>query len=415
MSTHHVINPKVMSLSTAVLWGSLIASGMATASFAQASDTRTVTEPTLPEVCSTLAATGGNATSSIQNALDACGAGKAVKLTAGDSSAAFLSGPITIPSGRSLLIDKGATLQALNSASAFDKGSNTCGTLNSDGKGCNPLITMKNASNSGIYGEGTIDGQGGVELSDKGTSWWQLAADAKTQSKKQNAPRLVQIDNSQNITLHNITMKNSPNFHVVFKKSNGLTAWGITIDTPSTARNTDGIDPISSQNVTVAHSTISTGDDNVAIKANPSAGASRNMSFLNNTFGAGHGMSIGSETQDGVYDVHVNTLTMNGTTNGLRIKSDKSAAGEVARVYYDHVTMNNVKKPIVMDTVYENKSGSTKANWHDIFYNDITSTTTGEVVLNGTNAASTLTPTMTNVNLAEGTTWTTTNASVINK
>lgn len=398
-------------LPVAALSGVAIA-GLMDISAARAADTRDVSEPTTPDACTTLTAAGTDATSTIQDALNACPTGQAVKLVASDSNSTFLSGPITIPSDRSLIIDKGAVLQAVNNAAAFDKGSNTCGTLNSDGKGCNALITLKNASNSGIYGEGTIDGQGGVELSDKGTTWWQLAADAKTQKNKQNAPRLVQIDNSQNITLYKITMKNSPNFHVVFKKGNGLTAWGVTIDTPSTARNTDGIDPISSQNVTVANSNISTGDDNVAVKANPDTGASRNMSFLNNTFGAGQGMSIGSETKDGVYDIHVNTLTMNGTTNGLRIKSDKSASGEVARVYYDHVTMNDVKNQIVMDTVYENKSGSTQANWHDVYYNDVCSTTKGTVILNGTNASSTLTPTMTDVNLAEGTTWTLINATV---
>lgn len=392
--------------------GSLAIMGLSSVTTAQAADTREVTEPTVPEACTTLVATGADATATIQEALNSCASGKAVKLITSDSNTAFISSPISIPSGRSLWIDKGAVLQAANNASAFDNGNNACGTLNSDGKGCNPLITIKNATDSGIYGEGTIDGQGGVELSDKGTTWWQLAADAKVQKKKQNAPRLVQIDNSQNITLHKITLKNSPNFHVVFKKGNGLTAWGVTIDTPATARNTDGIDPISSQNVTVANSNISTGDDNVAVKANPGSGSSRNMSFLNNTFGVGHGMSIGSETQDGVYDIHVNTLTMNGTTNGLRIKSDKSASGEVARVYYDHVTMTDVKNQIVMDTVYENKSGTTQANWHDIVYNDITSTTKGAVILNGTNASSALTPTMTNVNLAEGTTWTQTNATV---
>lgn len=414
MTTSHAMKNTSDKLKKTAI-NSMAIAGLLGMSMAHAADTRKVAEPVIPAACTTLTATNANATAAIQKALNSCAAGKAVKLVAGGGKSVFLSGPLTIPSGRSLLVDRGVVLRAVNNAAAFDSGRKTCGTLNGDGKGCNAFITMKGAKGSGIYGQGVIDGQGGIKLSDKGTTWWQLAADAKTQKKKQNAPRLVQIDNSQNITLHRITMKNSPNFHVVFKQSNGLTAWGVTINTPATARNTDGIDPISSQNVTVARSNISTGDDNVAIKANPGAGASRNMSFLNNTFGAGHGMSIGSETKDGVYDVHVNTLEMNGTTNGLRIKSDKSAAGEVARVYYDHVTMNSVKKPIVLDTVYENKSGSTKANWHDIFYNDITSTTAGAVVLNGTNATSALTPTIANVNLAEGTTWTTTNASVINK
>lgn len=407
MDVINVKQPRNVALMAAVLG----ATALSTMS-AHAADTRKVTEPIVPAACTTLVATNADATAAIQKALNSCAAGKAVKLAAGGGKSIFVSGPLTIPSGRSLLVDRGVVLRAVNNAAAFDSGSKTCGTLNGDGKGCNAFITMKSANGSGIYGQGVIDGQGGAKLSDKGTTWWQLAADAKTQKKKQNAPRLIQIDKSQNITLHRITMKNSPNFHVVFKQSNGLTAWGVTINTPATARNTDGIDPISSQNVTVARSNISTGDDNVAIKANPGSGVSRNMSFLNNTFGAGHGMSIGSETKDGVYDIHVNTLIMNGTTNGLRIKSDPSRAGEVARVYYDHVTMTNIKNQIVMDTVYENKAGNTKAYWHDIFYNDVRSTTKGVVTINGTNASKPLQATLKDVNLAAGTTWTKINTTI---
>ena len=48
--------------------------------------------------------------------------------------------------------------------------------------------------------------------------------------------------------------------------TDGFTAWGVKIRTPKTARNTDGIDPSSSTNVTIAYCDIDTGDDNVAIK-----------------------------------------------------------------------------------------------------------------------------------------------------
>ena len=169
---------------------------------------------------------------------------------------------------------------------------------------------------------------------------------------------------------------------------------------------------ISSQNVTVAYSNISTGDDNVAIKANPGAGQSKNMSFLHNTFGVGHGMSIGSETTDGVSNIDVNDLIMKDTTNGLRIKSDQSAFGEVSGIRYQHVTMTNVKKPIVIDTVYENKSGKTKAFWHDIFYTDITSTTAGNIIVNGKNAVKPIQAEFKGLKLASGTTWSIVNANI---
>ncbi|MEB3767717.1 glycoside hydrolase family 28 protein [Acinetobacter sp. MD2] len=381
---------------------------------ASAADTRTVKEPVIPSACTILKATGADATQVIQKALNGCSSGQAVKLVANGSQGNFYSGALVIPTGVSLWIDQGATLHALNKASAFDNGSGTCGTLDTKGNGCSALITMNSATNSGIYGLGTIDGQGGATLSDKNVSWWTLAQQAKTAGSKQNAPRLIQINKGKNITLYKITLKNSPNFHVVFKQGDGLTAWGVTINTPSTARNTDGIDPISSKNVTVAHSYISTGDDNVAIKANAGAGSSSYMSFIDNNFGAGHGLSIGSETTDGVYNIDVNGLTLNGTTNGLRIKSDASASGEVANVNYNTVTMTNVANALMMDTIYEKKSGSTKANWHDVSYNNITVNGKSKFIFNGTNASKPLAATMRNMHLSNANiTWTKVNANIL--
>ncbi|MEB3753744.1 glycoside hydrolase family 28 protein [Acinetobacter sp. MD2(2019)] len=381
---------------------------------ALAADTRTVTEPVIPTACTILKATGNDATQIIQKALNSCSNGQAVKLVANGSQGSFYSGALVIPSGVSLWVDQGASLRALNKASAFDNGSGTCGTLDKKGNGCSALITMNSNVNSGIYGAGTIDGQGGATLTDKNVSWWTLAQQAKTSGSKQNAPRLVQINKGKNITLYKITLKDSPNFHVVFKQGDGLTAWKVTINTPKTARNTDGIDPISSKNVTVAHSYISTGDDNVAIKANAGAGSSSNMSFIDNNFGAGHGLSIGSETTDGVYNIDVKGLTLNGTTNGLRIKSDASASGEVSNVNYTGVTMTNVPNAIVMDTIYEKKSGSTKANWHDVNYNNVTVNGASKFIFNGTNASKPLSASMRNMNLSNAKiTWTKVNANVL--
>ncbi|KHN90815.1 endo-polygalacturonase [Pectobacterium actinidiae] len=56
-----------------------------------ASDSRTVNEPKAPSSCTVLKADGSTATSTIQKALNNCGQGKAVKLSAGSSSI-FLSG-----------------------------------------------------------------------------------------------------------------------------------------------------------------------------------------------------------------------------------------------------------------------------------------------------------------------------------
>jgi hypothetical protein len=79
---------------------------------AHAQDTRTVTEPKIPEVCATLEARLSSEidetkpdTKRIQNALDRCAAGQAVKLTHSGRYDAFLSGPLQLKSGVTLLVD----------------------------------------------------------------------------------------------------------------------------------------------------------------------------------------------------------------------------------------------------------------------------------------------------------------------
>ena len=72
--------------------------------------------------------------------------------------------------------------------------------------------------------------------------------------------------------MYKITLRNSPGFHVSVGQTDGFTAWGVKIMTPKTARNTDGIDPGSSRNITIAYSSINTGDDDVCLKPQRMAG-----------------------------------------------------------------------------------------------------------------------------------------------
>jgi polygalacturonase len=360
---------------------------------AQAQDTRKVTEPAPPPSCTVLTAAAANSVGSssgssddsarIQAAIDQCPAGRAVRLTTGVDKQRFVSGPLKLRSGVSLLIDQGATLAASSNPKLYDRGAGTCGSIDRQGRGCKPFITIDNAKASGIYGEGVIDGQGGRVVDGDTESWWQLARRAQKEDARQNVPRLIEITNAQNITLHKITLRNSPNFHVTLNKVDGFTAWGVNIDTPATARNTDGIDPISSRNVTIAYSHIRTGDDNVAIKAGNN-GASENISILHNRFYSGHGMSIGSETNGGVRRVLVEDLSIDGATSGLRIKSDVSRGGVVDQVRYRNVCLRNVKTPIDIGARYDSRAEGTQVPvYTNIAFEDVHSVTPGRVVIQG--------------------------------
>jgi polygalacturonase len=144
---------------------------------------------------------------------------------------------------------------------------------------------------------------------------------------------------------------NSANFHASYNRGNGFTVWGVKIWTPQRARNTDGIDPGNSTNVTIAHSYISTGDDHVAIKAGAGPPTSH-MSIVHNHFYAGHGVSIGSETDGGASDILVSDLSIDGADNGLHIKSNSSRGGLVKDVTYEDVCIRDTARPVLMETGY---------------------------------------------------------------
>ncbi|QUQ65465.1 glycoside hydrolase family 28 protein [Kutzneria sp. CA-103260] len=394
-------------------------------------DSRTVREPTVPTACATIGSTlssPGNRmfansqesdppdTARIQAALTKCaGTGKAVELEAGGSATAFLSGPLTVGAGETLLVDAGVTLfAALNPARYQVSGKPTCGTVASSGGGCVPFLTVSGANaavmgmRSGSGSQGRIDGRGDLKLYGGSETWWQLATDAKNNGGTQNNPRLL-VASGNNFVLYDVDLLNSPNFHVVFQNAVGFTAWGVRIKTPANARNTDGIDPAGATDVTITHSYIQDGDDGIAIKAG--GNASRNITISDNHFYGTHGISIGSETNSGVTNVLVQGNTVQGTDsagvtsssdNGLRIKSDASRGGKVSRVTYTDTCLSGVQYLLDFDTNYSSSSGSQIPYFTDIVVNGakaVSSAPGARSVLDGHDSSHPLGLTLENISL----------------
>jgi polygalacturonase len=372
---------------------------------APAQDRRTVTEPRLPTTaCVTLQPGPGDQSRAIQKALDKC-RGHTVKLAAGR----YDSGPIEFPMDTTLWLDKGALLSAIPDPRLFDDGTGACGTIDQRGRACRPLIHIADASNTSIVGDGEIDGNGGQVMVGKTETWWQLARRAQKEDGRQNVPRLIVIDRGRNVTLYRVRLANSPNFHVTANRVQGLTVWGVIIDTPADARNTDGIDPGATDDVTIAHTFIRTGDDNIAIKAGKTGGT-RYVSILDNHFYSGHGMSIGSETNGGVSHVLVRGMTLDGTTSGLRIKSDVSRGGLVEDVTYENICLRDNKRAIDLYTAYDaGAKGDLIPHYRGLVFRNVTGTT-GRLIANGFDAHHVMELTLDGVRFAAGTKWETTNA-----
>jgi polygalacturonase len=408
--------------------GVLALTGPAQAAQLATGDSRHVTQPAVPATCtsltSTLTAPSSRTftstqettppdTSRIQSALNSCaGSGQAVVLKASGSDTAFLSAPLTVKQGETLLVAPGATLFASANAAQYQiSGKPTCGTVQSSNGGCSPFISVTGANSavmgttSGSGSQGRIDGRGDVKLVGGSESWYQLALDAKNAGKSQNNPPLV-VATANNFVLYDVDLLNSPFYHVEFRNSDGFTAWGVKIFTPDTAKNTDGIDPYAATDVTITNSYLQDGDDCVAIKAGN--GASKNITVSNNHCYGTHGLSIGSETNDGVTNVLMTNNTLQGTDssgtksssdNGIRIKSDPSRGGVVSQVTYDNTCMTGIKDLLDFDPRYSTSSGSLIPTFTDIVVNGAkaVSSSSGESVLDGFDSSHILGLTLQNV------------------
>ncbi len=365
-------------------------------------------EPVLPPACATLTASfaivagtppGESSldTARIQTALSGCAAGQAVRLTTSGASNGFMTGPLSLPSGVSLWVDGGVTLFGTRDPSVYGQAT--------------ALISVRGA-NSGIVGMGTIDGQGGEPQLGGAMSWWDVNGAGG------DSPALIQVLGATNFTLYEITLHNAPKFHVKLGAA-GFIVWGITIKTPSaatnsagtkltpsSAHNTDGVDPgEAASNGFIVYNQISVGDDHIAIKGGTSV---KNLTIAHNHFEAGHGMSIGSETNGGVSDVTVCDLSIDGTNtglsggsaNGIRIKSDSSRGGLVQNIFYGDVCVRGLTNPIILTPTYSSATGIEYPHYTGITiqnFRSVSTSTTPKVTLLGYDATHMLGLTLDNV------------------
>jgi hypothetical protein len=234
----------------------------------------------------------------------------------------YLCGPLQLKNNVNLQIDAGAVLRMLPYASY-------------PGGITNPpnFISGNNLTNIAITGPGAIDGQG--------APWW---PGYKTNTR----PIMIRLSGCNRQLIRNITLSNSPEFHISLSSSKGnATVDGVIVRAPASSdpvtpsHNTDACD-VSGTNVLVQNCNISTGDDDFTC-----GGGTHDVLVTNNTYGAGHGISIGSFTDSGgVSNITVINCTINGADNGIRIKSDNDRGGLVQNISYLNIGITNVNFPI---------------------------------------------------------------------
>jgi polygalacturonase len=268
----------------------------------------------------------------------------------------FLIGPIELTSNMALALENGATIRGSENFNDYT-------VKDSKGKtSVLPLIGGKKLTNVAIRGAGTIDGAG--------APWWQRfraerAAGVPQQGQPREAgqpqesprPKLVLLTDCARVLIQGVTLKNSPQFHLVPQRCHDVTIEDLKITAPADSPNTDAIDPSSSRNVIIRRCFIDVGDDNIALKSNPNEGPTEDVLVTDCTFKHGHGASVGSNIGGGIRHIVFQDSTFEGTDNAIRIKSARDRGGVVEDVVYRNLTMKNVGVAITINLFYFDKKG----------------------------------------------------------
>lgn len=221
----------------------------------------------------------------------------------------------------------------------------------------NPLDTFSavvcglNVQNVVITGQGTIDGCTTFE------NWW-------NNCKVRNIawrPRLFFINHCKNVTMHGITVQNSPSWTIHPYFSEHLKFIDVKIKNPANSHNTDGLDPESCTDVLVLGTYISVGDDCIAIKSGKIYMAEKyqtptsDMTVRQCCMRDGHGaVTVGSEIAAGVKNVHIKDCVFLNTDRGLRVKT-RRGRGKLSvldDISFENIDMDNVMTPFVVNSFY---------------------------------------------------------------
>jgi polygalacturonase len=193
-------------------------------------------------------------------------------------------------------------------------------------------------------------------------------------------PQMVQPFASDTVLLQDVTVINSPFWHLNPNLCRNVTVEGLTIS--SSGPNTDGCDPESCDGVVVRNVTYDTGDDCMAIKSGRDADGRRvnvpcqNVVIEHCDFADGHGgITIGSEMTGGVKNVYARDLTMNSANlqAGHRIKTNTLRGGYVLNTNVYRVTAGTIGGPLLLiQGNYDGQTGDFPPDVTDITLADWT-------------------------------------------
>lgn len=292
----------------------------------------------------------------------------------------WLTGPLDLYSDTELHLEKGAVISFISDAMLYEpvytrwEGVN-CYAMHS-------CIRAYNQRNVSITGDGVIDGNGKY--------WWELRNAKRISGQKSPVepyelrlaelnpgyenqpgggggrenqflrPCLVEFSECTDVSIEGVKFINSPFWTIHPLYSNWVSFRNITIENPSDAPNTDGIDIDSCTNVAVVGCNVSVGDDGICLKSGAGADGIKKAKptehvlvkncIVKNAHG---GIVIGSETAAGIRHVLAENSSFPGTDRGIRVKSRRGRGGDIFDIKLCNLNMENNLCPIAINMYYK--------------------------------------------------------------
>lgn len=293
----------------------------------------------------------------------------------------WLTGPIVLKSNIRLHVSDGAIIVFSPDKSLY---------VNEKGKHCVSMIRASKAENIGITGRGIIDGNGkywrvvkrskvsdvewndfkkmGGYESEDGKLWFPYGLNnVKNVTDSPEAEEslrydLVNFRGCKNIIVKDVTIQNSPRFHLHPCQCENLIIDGVTVRCPWNAQNGDGIDLSSCRRVIVTRATVDVGDDGICMKAGAGEKGVKEGPVADvliqdcKVFRAHGGFVVGSEFSGGIERLVVRRCSFSGTDTGLRFKSAVGRGGKIKDMVISDVTMNDIKgEAVIFSCTYVDK------------------------------------------------------------
>jgi hypothetical protein len=284
-----------------------------------------------------------SATEACQSAIDACTAagGGTVNVPPGDYSVGMLQ----LKDNVTLHVEAGATLFLIQDNAQFPRGRRA-------------MLFAENAVNVAITGRGTLDGLAQYEFAPMRGVDPEIAreieiaraagVDMRRYYRVGVQTYMCILNNCRHVQLRDISIVHSPLWSVRLNDCDRVTVHGVYIYSDlEKGVNADGIDIVSSRNVTISDSIIETADDAIVLKAIARDGQParpvENVTVTNCVLtSSSTALMIGTETEADIRHVLFNNCVIRNSNKGFGINVQDGAV--VSDVIVSNLTVETARR-----------------------------------------------------------------------